>query len=1249
MKRAALIIILAPLLVLSILLVWAAGTESGLQWLAARATAMAPGEIHYAQITGRLIGPLSLDDFSYQIDGTRVQAQRIELDWQPTELLLSVVHVSQFRISDLTIDLPEAAPPAEAPEAPLHLPDIQLPLRFKLENIAVDQISITRLGDTLLALDSVTLAARADEKDLEITSLSVQAPDYQARVAGEIRPQGQYKHDLHLEWQVTLPEYPAFSGTGRLEGDLRQTRFIQTVDGPLSASLDIGISDMIGQLRWAGDIEVKEFDTQAIRQDWPAVTGSLKVRGQGDLAALSADGSYNSIAPMIGANQGDFRLDWHPERGLTIAGLEMRIAATGSRLNLVGQWLPGEDFGRAGAVLSWQNIQWPLAGAAMVNSQAGKLQVDGTLQGYSVMAEAEVSGPNIPDSTLNLRGDGTLESLTLGQISIATLDGTVEGAGEVRWSPELAWRATLRGSMLDPGQMLAQWPGRLGFQLASSGKLKDSGLESELLLEDLSGTLRGYPFKASSALDIKGQVIDIRHFALRSGQSQVMVQGRYGDDMDLRYQVNAIDLSHLYPEASGALKADGTVRGTPEAPEISLNAAGEKLRFQEYGIDTLQTRLHADLLRWQSIQGDIKAEGIVAAGARIEKAHIKASGSDASHQASMFLDAYDTSLTLEATGGMNQRVWEGRVSRADISNRQFGDWALKEAIALSAGAESLSIPDACWVSGEATACVDVVRENQKLNGTWNVIALPLAYLSSFLPNDIALSGLADLTGKARFDEHGSLRAETLLQLPAGVVSYPLLEGEYDTWEYQNGQLSAQIDEKGLRAKLRMTLNKDEYLNADADLPGFNPMAFDAKTQKILASARIHLRDLGLIEALVPEAQDIEGRIDVEVKADGTLAQPHFSGQAALINGSLRIPRLGLTITRIGINAETEQFDTLHFRLSARSGDGTLRAEGKTQLSARQGWPTEIAIKGENVEVSRIPEARVEVSPDLAIRIVHREMHVRGDIHIPQARLQPKDTTSAVRVSDDVVIVGAPEPAPEKWLIHTQIRVILGDRIHFFGYGFEGRIGGNLVLTDKPSELTLATGELTVPEGRYRAYGQRLEIEHGRILYAGGPVSNPGLDIQAIRRVGDVVAGIKILGTLRAPRLELFSIPAMGQTDALAYLVLGRPLEQTTSGEDGALMAQAALALSLKGGDFLARSLGERFGLDEMRIETSDTGEQASLVIGRYLSPKLYVSYGVGLIEAVNTINIRYQIAKNWHLKAESGTYQQADLLYTIER
>ena len=77
-------------------------------------------------------------------------------------------------------------------------------------------------------------------------------------------------------------------------------------------------------------------------------------------------------------------------------------------------------------------------------------------------------------------------------------------------------------------------------------------------------------------------------------------------------------------------------------------------------------------------------------------------------------------------------------------------------------------------------------------------------------------------------------------------------------------------------------------------------------------------------------------------------------------------------------------------------------------------------------------------------------------------------------------------------------------------------------------------------------------------------------------------------------------------------------------------------------------LGSRVGLDEVTVE--QTGEDdAEVVLGKYLSPNLFVSYGISIAEAINTIKLRYTINRNWSLKAEAGLEQSADVEYRIER
>jgi translocation and assembly module TamB len=218
------------------------------------------------------------------------------------------------------------------------------------------------------------------------------------------------------------------------------------------------------------------------------------------------------------------------------------------------------------------------------------------------------------------------------------------------------------------------------------------------------------------------------------------------------------------------------------------------------------------------------------------------------------------------------------------------------------------------------------------------------------------------------------------------------------------------------------------------------------------------------------------------------------------------------------------------------------------------------------------------------------------------------------------------------------------------FGLKAKPTGSILAIEEPGKVTRGVGELELNEGTFKAYGQDLTIERGRLVFAGGPISNPGVDVRAYRTAKDgTVAGINAKGTVQSPEVTLWSKPQMAQADALAYLLLGRPLDQAQP-QEGDRLANAATALGLRGGNLLAKKLAARFGLEEARIESENGSlEQASLVVGRYLSPRLYVTYGLGLFDAANTFRIRYLLNPKLTLQAESGAGTSADLLYTVER
>jgi translocation and assembly module TamB len=376
-----------------------------------------------------------------------------------------------------------------------------------------------------------------------------------------------------------------------------------------------------------------------------------------------------------------------------------------------------------------------------------------------------------------------------------------------------------------------------------------------------------------------------------------------------------------------------------------------------------------------------------------------------------------------------------------------------------------------------------------------------------------------------------------------------------------------------------------------------------------------------------------------------VGEPRVAGTVALADGKATLPDVNVELEDVELALSGDGASGVAVEAHARSGGGSIGASGRLAL-ADAGPEGRIAVEGDAFEVVDTVDAQVVVSPDLELT---------GAVTVPRARLTPRDTgESAVAPSGDQVIVAAGDEAdrPTSRPFSAKVDLALGDDVNVDGYGLTGKLGGAVQIAEKPGEPTTGSGELRVEDGVYEAYGQKLEIRTGRVVFAGGPIAEPGVAIEAVRRPAEgILVGARVRGVLTAPELSVFSEPPMPQQEQLSYLVLGRPLESASASESSA-MSQAALALGLKGGNFVSERINKNLGLDAFGIE-SEPGEaptEAAFVIGKYLTPSLYVSYGIGLFEPVNTLKLRYAVSKRWRLVTESSSEASGgDVIYNIER
>jgi translocation and assembly module TamB len=265
---------------------------------------------------------------------------------------------------------------------------------------------------------------------------------------------------------------------------------------------------------------------------------------------------------------------------------------------------------------------------------------------------------------------------------------------------------------------------------------------------------------------------------------------------------------------------------------------------------------------------------------------------------------------------------------------------------------------------------------------------------------------------------------------------------------------------------------------------------------------------------------------------------------------------------------------------------------------------------------------------------------RGYVNIDQERLP--------RPGDDVVVVGRPAKPPggvAMLPLDLDVQLDLGQNLRLEGRNFEGKLTGGLRCTTAADGTLRAVGRVRMVNALVFAYGQRLEVDPGELIF-NGAIDNPALNVTAWRRNQAVEAGVQITGNVQTPRVQLVSNPPVPEAERLSWLVLGRAPGEASQADLGLLQAAAGTLLSSGDALPLDRRVARTFGLDEVTLRGRGEAEGNVVAFGKRLSDRLYVSYEQGLGDAVsNLVKLDYALGKRWSLRAESGTTSGAGLFY----
>lgn len=1246
------------LLVLALLLaasVWfLLGTQGGTELLFTRLGAILPGSLEVRELRGPLRGPLTIDGLVYERDGMEVHVDHLELQWRLRDLLARQLDIQRLHARGVRI-----IPAPSEEEEPKPLPDVNLRFNILVRDALVEDLRIGDPQEDPLVIDRIELSTTAIGNVFRIDHFVVRSPLVSGDISGTFQPQGDYPVDLELEWRVRPPDMAEFAGRGSLTGTLEQLRVAQSLSAPFPAQVNATLRQPLRDLQFDGRLVSPGFNPQAIQPDFPDLPARGEVTFQGEVEAFTSTGTIRGELEQAGGPVAvSYRLTREGERW-NIQRAEIQLPGEPTRIIAEGQLTSrGEELDFT-AEAAWQDLRWPLRraeGEPLVASPRGNIELTGGLDGYRAQLEALISeapgGEALPGRWV-VTGEGNRERFRIDELSGALLGGSVAGRGEVAWEPQVRWNALLRGTGIDPESLAPDFPGNLSFAATTRGRLEEAGPAGTVELSGIEGTLRGEPLAGTAALRLAGDIQELTRLDLDWGTANLEASGRLAPAYDLTWSLAAPDLGLAVPQAGGSLVARGTVQGPTEAPQVEATAQGRELRFGETRVATADLAATVSFAEAGPLSIDLEATGVQSGEQRVSELSVEGSGTRQDHTLRASATAEQGRVDLALAGGLTgTTAWSGQIRQLDLRAEETGNWRLQDPAALTASAEAVSVRDFCWLSGEARLCAEGGWSQE---GPWTVDAtvasLPLSRFEGFFPPDLEITG--DIDGSIEASGTGSAltTADVDLRPGPGRISFPGQDGRTVTFPYEQATLQAQAAPGGTgRATANLVLTGVGTMSARLALPRFEGQQ-PLTEQPLSGRVEVDVNDLSFVEGFIAELSGVRGSLTGAYDLSGTFGQPRFVGQAQLANGQADLPRLGIELREVRLAATGNGSGALTLDGSARSGPGTLTIRGTAGVPGPD-TPVRLTIQGQRFQVSDTEEISALITPDLTFTLEGDQATLTGEVRVPQAEIEIAEREEGpVAASEDVVFVSdreEEEEAGDGLALTARVRVILGGDVEVSVFGLNAEPTGSLLLVQRPGQETRATGELEVEDGTFKAYGQDLTIERGRLIFA-GPVDNPGIDLRAFRKANDgTVAGIEARGTLEEPEVSLWSDPPMTQTEQLSYLLLGRPLDRAQP-EEGDQLARAATALGLRGGNLLAKRLGARFGLEEARIESGETLDEASLVLGKYLSPDLYVSFGIGLFEPVNTFRIRYLLSDKWTLQAETGAGTSADVLYTVER
>lgn len=963
----------------------------------------------------------------------------------------------------------------------------------------------------------------------------------------------------------------------------------------------------------------------------PPVTINLTLSGQGSLNdTLSLSGRIENVPGVQGAS---FVLTASP----TKLGLPLSAEIRADKVEISGAIVNAVDVNLSGKAVDYA-----------LNATAKAL--------YPVDEKHSVTADIV------IRGKGSEVASHLTDFSILSNVGRVQIDGQANWEKNVRFAAALNLSGLNTKEVLPQTPLTVDGSFVIWGERQNGRWKAKLQELTVLGELRGQSLALTGAVESHGNGIveaPELYFAVGNNTFEFSGKADFAKDvpeLDFKTKIDAPDFGLVDPNLLGSVKGTLAVTGTTRLPVINADLTARNIDY--FGTTLKRGHLTGRMRSRDVVSGrltlqltDFKTQGV-----DIRKATIELRGNELRHNLTVHTEGTPISVDAKISGIYERMLgnWAGALAELKVKTA-YGPVTLEKPMRLAyvPDLNRANVSKACLAHTHARLCLenDLKIDLTNRSDLRILIGLPkfdLAFIKQYFPG--------------RFVADGIIKANADVTLPAGLSELPRgrvtvraqdISTKYrmDLSDLKVGFNSVQLTFANAKDSIEGNWKID--IKDNGDIEGSLRMSDLFNTRTVDGTLKFVAVDATLVNSFLSPGESAEGQWFGNLRFAGTLEEPLIYGRTGLFNAKLDSTKLPFEMLPSDIK--------LTFNGNSSTLEGHLKTpQGEVALNGSADWRTIgegkaiVTTKGSNLRVTLPPDIEFDLTTDVTCEASSDLIKLDGAISIPWAKVSvSKLPASAVDVSDDVVRLDRPrakkKAAGKPIPIESNLRIHIGDDVRVEAMGLKARLTGNLNVIQDNGTLGL-TGQISVPTGSFKAYGQDLLVRRGEFHFVGA-VANPLLDLEAIRNpdrtADDVIAGIRVTGSVDSPQVAVFTDPAKSETEALSYLIRGEGLDPSGD-SDNTMITSALINLGLSQGSHVFESLGDAVGISGLGFETEGVGDSSQLVVSGYVLPGLKVKYGVGIFDSLATLTLRYRVIPRLYVEAVSGVDQALDLLYSFE-